>query len=273
MMRGKGIISLLMAVAALCLLSAPARAFQKNERESSLSCNDNWGDRRLVANCNIKEQTLSARSLVNVDARQNGGVSIKGWDRGDILMRARIIARALTEEEARALADQIRIDTGSQIRAEGPQARRDSYWDVSYEIFVPRQTDLTLETYNGGIGITEVRGRINFTALNGGVSLRRLGGSVNGRTTNGGINVDLTGDRWDGEGINVETTNGGVNIYIPDGYNAHLETGTVNGGLDVGIPLVLQGRITHDISVNLGNGGPTVRVSTTNGGVRIKRKE
>jgi DUF4097 and DUF4098 domain-containing protein YvlB len=93
---------------------------------------------------------------------------------------------------------------------------------------------------------------------------------VHGETTNGGVNVELSGDRWDGEELNVRTTNGGVNVSLPDNYSAHLETGTVNGNISVDFPITVQGRITRELSVNLGSGGPTIRAMTTNGGVRVR---
>jgi DUF4097 and DUF4098 domain-containing protein YvlB len=136
---------------------------------------------------------------------------------------------------------------------------------------VPRRSDLSLEAHNGGIAIADVNGRIDFTALNGGVVLRRVGGSVHGSTTNGGIVVDLAGDRWDGETLDVRTTNGGIVISVPENYSAHLETGTVNGGLSIDFPVTVQGKISRELAVNLGSGGPTVRAMTTNGGVRIRR--
>jgi DUF4097 and DUF4098 domain-containing protein YvlB len=83
--------------------------------------------------------------------------------------------------------------------------------------------------------------------------------------------VELTGDRWDGETLDVKTTNGGIVMTIPENYSAHLETGTVNGGLSIDFPVTVQGRITRELAVNLGSGGATVRATTTNGGVRIKR--
>jgi hypothetical protein len=60
-------------------------------------------------------------------------------------------------------------------------------------------------------------------------------------------------------------------MSVPENYSAHLETGTVNGHLSVDFPVTVQGRITRELAVNLGSGGPTVRAMTTNGGVRIKR--
>lgn len=138
-------------------------------------------------------------------------------------------------------------------------------------LFAPWRSDLSLETYNGGISISDISGRIEFTGHNGGVSLKRVAGSVRGGTTNGGLSVELAGDRWDGETLDVKTTNGGIVVAVPENYSAHLEAGTVNGSLSIDFPVTVQGRITRELAVNLGAGGPTVRAMTTNGGVRIKR--
>lgn len=148
---------------------------------------------------------------------------------------------------------------------------RNHNWSVSYEIFAPRQSDLNLKTHNGGIHLADLRGNIDFDALNGGVTLQRLAGDVHGHTTNGGLHVELAGNRWDGQGMNVDTTNGGVKMDIPSSYSAHIETSTVNGGVDVEFPVTVKGRIDKNLSFDIGSGGPTVRVTTTNGGVRIRK--
>jgi len=241
-----------------------------------MQCHDSMTSDRLQTHCEIKEQTLPAGGVVTVDAKRNGGVSIKGWDRNEILVRSRLQTAAPTQAQADELANQIRIETaGLRIHAEGPEARDDFQWFVSYEIFVPRRTDLSLEAHNGGISIADVQGKIDFKTANGGVVLRGVGGSVRGATTNGGVHVELSGNRWNGEVLDVKTTNGGVNLSMPDNYSAHLETGTVNGNISidfpVNVPLTDRGRMPKDITVDLGSGGPTVRAMTTNGGVRVKR--
>jgi DUF4097 and DUF4098 domain-containing protein YvlB len=158
-----------------------------------------------------------------------------------------------------------------KISAHGPESHHDYYWSVSFEIFVPRRSDLSLEAHNGGISIADVHGKLEFSAVNGGVVLKRVGGSVRGGTTNGGLVVELNGDRWDGEELDVKTTNGGIVMSVPENYSAHLETGTVNGNLSIDFPVTVQGKITRELAVNLGSGGPTIRAMTTNGGVRVKR--
>ncbi len=242
-------------------------------QKGEMKCGDNWQNYRLTSHCEIKEQTLAAvRGTLSVDARQNGGIIIRGWDRGDMLLRMRVQAAAQTQAEADELARQISVETGGgQIRAEGPEFDRNHFWDVSYEIFVPRHSDLSLESYNGGISISDVSGHIEFEAHNGGVSLRNLAGDVRGSTVNGGLSVTLAGARWEGGGLDVETTNGGISLRIPDNYSAHLETGTVNGGFTFSLPVTLQGRLsTKHVSLDLGSGGANVRVETTNGGVVVK---
>jgi len=256
----------------LAVTGVMVSAQTEKDKKGSLGCRDNWYNDRLVGHCEMREQTLASSGAIAVDGKQNGGISIKGWDRGDVLIRARIQTAAMTQSEADDLAKQIRIETSSsKIYADGPARRKDYQWDVSYEIFVPRRSDLSLETHNGGIAINEVHGRIDFTALNGGVILRKVGGTVHGSTTNGGLVIDLDGDRWDGEELDVSTTNGGIIMSIPDNYSAHLVTGTVNGGLNIEFPVTVQGRISRELAVNLGSGGATVRAMTTNGGVKIRR--
>jgi len=246
----------------------------QEKAKGSLTCRDNnWYGNRLVGNCEIREQTLApSGGPISIDGRQNGGVAVKGWDNSQILIRAQIQTGAPNAGEAEQLARQVKIETGgNKIYASGPENQKDYHWSVSYEVFVPRRSDLSLETHNGGISISEVNGRIDFNALNGGVVLRKCGGSVHGTTTNGGLVVELAGDHWDGETLDVRTTNGGVSMAVPENYSAHLQTGTVNGSISVDFPITVQGSLTKELAVNLGSGGATVKAMTTNGGVRIKR--
>ncbi len=139
------------------------------------------------------------------------------------------------------------------------------------KIFLPHQTAFDATTHNGGIHIQDVKGAITFHTTNGGVHLARIAGNVTGRTTNGGLHVELTGDRWDGSGLDVQTTNGGVVLRVPSSYSAHVETSTVNGGMSIDFPVTVQGHITKEMSFDIGGGGPTIHVATTNGGVKIQK--
>jgi hypothetical protein len=223
--------------------------------------------------CEVRESTLPAGAL-NVDAGQNGGVSVEAWDRNDIRVRAIVRGSAREQSRARDIAGQVQVNAGGgRVYATGPDLNRREWWSVSYRINVPRRNDLDLSATNGGITIVGVSGNLRFDTTNGGVKLQNVGGRVTGETRNGGLNVVLTGTRWDGEGLDVETSNGGVTVEIPQNYNAEFETRTVNGGLNIDFPITVQGELTsrRGITTTLGSGGPPVRVRTTNGGVRVRR--
>jgi DUF4097 and DUF4098 domain-containing protein YvlB len=95
---------------------------------------------------------------------------------------------------------------------------------------------------------------------------------VHGGTTNGSVGVELSGDRWNGQGLDLRTTNGSVRLTLPSNYSAHLTTGTVNGGMNIDFPITLQGRINREISTDIGQGGAPIRVVTTNGGVSVRKR-
>jgi DUF4097 and DUF4098 domain-containing protein YvlB len=233
--------------------------------------NYNYSNGDKITYRETREVNAPAGSVVNVDARRNGGIRVKGENRSDVLVRACIQALGNSDEEARGVAKNIRIETGSTIRAEG--AGEESNWSVSYEILVPRSTNLNLSTYNGGISISSVEGAIEFEAHNGGVNLSDVAGSVKGKTTNGGVNVSLSGGGWRGSGLDVETTNGGVHLSIPETYAARIETGTVNGGFksDIsGLNVEPEERARGKrITTDLNGGGAPIRIVTTNGGIKI----
>ena len=217
-----------------------------------------------------------AAGPLTVDAGRNGGIRVEGWDRNEIHVRAIVTAaRAQRRRRQAAGVRASRSSTGGgRVSSTGPSTGRREWWSVSYRISVPRRTDLDLSANNGGITIACVNGTIRFDTTNGGVRLSDLSGDVRGETRNGGLTVQLGGQRWDGAGLDVETTNGGVTLAIPDGYNAELTTGTVNGGFRTDFPMTIQGELSprRGLSTTLGSGGPPVRVRTTNGGLRINRR-
>ena len=273
---------ILFSVTALAVLAGTVLTPAQTRSFEPLSCDDVRGDRDRPFHCEIREETLTSRTI-DVDASPNGGIRVQGTTGSSARVRMRVVAVAESETRAREIVAQVRlVSDGGRVSADGPELRgtrrngRGERWDASFEVQAPQDTQLTLTTANGGIAIHDFRGRADFRATNGGVSLNGVGGEIRGRTTNGGINIDLTGTRWDGAGLDVETTNGGVRMRVPASFNAVLETGTVNGGLDIDFPVTLQGRLpggrNRRLTTTLGDGGARLRVVTTNGGVSIARR-
>ncbi len=270
-------IATLIAVAALTFPVATVRA-QDSDEEWLDDCRDDaWRDSR-ARHCEVRELGLKGAvrgGPLVAEPGMNGGVEIVGWDRDSVAISARIQVNARTEDDAQAVAKDIRIEAaGRSIRAIGPSAmgRRQS-WSVTFVVYVPRRTDLTLATHNGPLCVIGVSGQMDLSTQNGPLSLEGVGGDVRARAQNGPLTVRLIGARWDGAGLDAETMNGPAVLRIPEGYNAKVDFGTVNGPMDVGFPLTvtINGRVTDRISTTLGSGGPPVRVVTTNGPMSVRR--
>lgn len=238
------------------------------------NCEDRGGHWGEAHACQMRHTTFALPSGHLTVETTNGGIDVIGEDRPDVALEARVQTWAASESEANQLLNDVVIDTtNGEVRDRGPHSHlfgREGY-SVDYHLHVPRHLAAEVHTMNGGIDLTRLDGAIRFETTNGGVNLDQLAGDVSGTTVNGGLDVALAGDRWEGAGLHAETTNGGVDLRIPDHYSAHLETGTVNGGISVGFPVTVQGEIKNHLDTNLGSGGPTVHVQTVNGGVSISR--
>ena len=239
------------------------------------NCRNNWGDDRGHA-CEVREVPvrLTGRAI-EIDGRQNGSIRVQGWDGSDVKVTARLQANAENDAAAQALLKDIRVTSdGRRVSAQGPNSDRGyrSGWSASYVVMVPRNFDLSLDAYNGSLGVSGVSGRLELSTHNGSVSLSDVGGDVRARTQNGSLNVQLAGSSWSGTGLDAVTQNGSVRLAVPASYAATLETGTVNGRINTDIPITVQGRISRQLSVPLNGGGRTIRAMTTNGSVNISRR-
>lgn len=261
----------LCCVSLLFVICGAQAAFAQND---SGFCSETWSNGRSSVK-DLRETKIPASNLLTVDGKRNGGIRVVGENRSDVLVRACVQTWAKDDAAANALTKQIRIETNSFVRAEG--ANDETGWGVSYEIHVPRSSNLKLTTQNGGISINSVEGNLDFETRNGGIKLDDVAGSVKGRTMNGGVRVKLAGNRWQGSGLDVETTNGGVQLSMPETYAARIETGTTNGGFKSDFDALRVERDGNNrwnrssrVASDLNGGGATVRVMTRNGGVKIE---
>jgi hypothetical protein len=193
-------------------------------------------------------------------------MAVIGSDRKDSRVIYRVRAGASTEEEARELAKEVRLEVANGVlRPRGPSITSERSWCVEVKAWVPRTSDVSLSTKNGPIAIRQVSGTMDIQSVNGPVSLMDLGGAVMVRVQNGPLAIDLGGSKWTGAGLDAEAQNGPVDLRLPKSYSARLETGTTNGPIDIDYPLQFQGQVRGHFTTTIGSGGPMVRVVTENG--------
>ena len=253
----------------------PLVAQMRDNTEKKLTCANGGYDSDGARHCDIREQSLPSIGRLTIDSGPNGGTTVKGWLRSDVLVRARVDASGETEAAAGILASRVMIDSsGGQVHATGPESMDRSHWSVSYEIFVPQVTDVTVKTRNGGINISDVRGQLHFEAVNGGVHLSRVAGEVTGGTVNGGIDVELAGAILDARQMELSTHNGGITVAMPAQYSAHIQAETGMGRIQSDFPLPPNGNgRDRKLDLSLGAGGPPIHLTTGNGSIRLKRSD
>jgi len=224
----------------------------------------------------------------------NGSITIAGAEVTDCNLTATIIAHAVTEEDAREVAEQTKVKLvpfGDRLTAkiEKPTYMRNRSVSVNLNVILPNKTSLELNTHNGGIKITDITGEVDASTHNGGVTATQIAGSTKLETHNGGITCkEISGDaqlRTHNGGIkvyyseaakpacdvSVVTHNGGVEFVAPPNFSAAVNVSTHNGSIKTDIPITVTGKVSKGkLTGTIGTGEGKLHLETHNGSIRIK---
>ncbi|HEV7923672.1 MAG TPA: DUF4097 family beta strand repeat-containing protein [Thermoanaerobaculia bacterium] len=220
-------------------------------------------------------------SLVNV----NGKITITSWDQPRVRLQAEKYVESRDDEAAEKAMQELRIEvkaTAKGISIETRQPNRGAggllealFGDninmgVRYELTVPRSVNLNVENTNGSVHVSELSGRLDLETTNGRIEVARCSGSVNAGTTNGAIHAELL-QVASGASMHLETTNGGISLAIPSNLGASIEAGTTNGSVTTDVPITTTRFEKHSLRGTMNGGGPSIRLSTTNGSIKIAK--
>src|SRR6267154_1349044 len=206
---------------------------------------------------------LNANGRVSIE-NINGGVRISVWDQNEVKVDA--VKRAYTKEkleeakvDVNASADSVRIRTEyperNQSFSDGESRRHNNPATVEYSLTIPRKARIdSADLVNGSLDIEGVEGDVKLSTVNGGVeaTITRLEES---KTTS------------------LNSVNGSIVLTIPSDSNAQVKANTIHGSItnDFGLQVNDGEYVGHDLSGQIGNGGPRIRLSNVNGSIAIKR--
>jgi len=194
--------------------------------------------------------------------------------------------------------DGVRItehQTGDRVELE-VRVPRTSNWfhtgnrSLRVELRVPREIVASIRTGDGSItadglaGAVRLKtgdGRIEANGMDGSLTAETGDGSIrikgrldvmNIRTGDGSIEADLSSGSKMASAWDVQTGDGHVTLRLPEGFAADLDVHTNDGHVDVGLPVTMQGAIRdREVRGKLNGGGPSLRVRTGDGGIRLAR--
>lgn len=224
--------------------------------------------------CETRDVTLPAPATgtaLTIDARLNGGISVRAWAGTTVQVRALVLGRAATPEAAKALVAAVQVATQNNlVRAARTNEALDG-WSVDYEVLVPAQTDVVLKATNGSLSIEGVSGKIRLETTNGSLALRTINGDVRAQTTNGSASIVLAGPGWAGPGLEVTTVNGSINWQLPAVYAGTLLARTTRGKISAELNTKRKSVLPHNLAATLGKGGAQLKVSTVNGSIVVQQ--
>ena len=233
------------------------------------------------------DRTLTVNGTVNLDLTTGSGeVMVKTGGANQVVIRGRVTSSDWWGGNPEAAVRSVEanppiVQTGNSIRI-GYNIPEDAkhHVAISYEITLPADTALQINTGSGDISVEEVRGTAKLHTGSGSIHARDLGkdsrletgsGSIHAdsvaapmfaSTGSGSIQADLTGSgdveaHTGSGGVDVRGVNGGLRARTGSGHiNA---AGNVKGPWEIhagsgGIKMALGSSGGFDLSVHTGSG-------------------
>ncbi len=200
----------------------------------------------------VQQQAPLAPGSTVIAKTRFGSVTITGADVTDCNVVAQIRVQAPTEEEAREIAEQVEIKlelVGQTltVKAEKPPKKRRRSISISYNITVPKQTNVECGSSYGAIKLSNIDGDVKGKTSSGSISAENIQGSAQLETSYGPVTCkNITGDN-----IQLESSSGSI--------RAENVVGSVNLNTS-------YGSITcDDIS------GGDVKLKTSSGNIKLSK--
>jgi hypothetical protein len=259
--------------------------------------------RELVETRTLRETvSLSPDEQLIVD-NLYGSIKITGYQGSEVRVVAVETASARSRERLERARREVSLEikrtaAGVVICADGPfrdpddctewlrHSRHDPDYKVSYELDlqVPRDLRLEVQTVEGDIRISGVRGKFDVHGVNGGIKMSEIVGSGHARTVNGPVRVSFLENP--GEDSEFKTVNGKIDVEFQAGLSADLSFKTMNGDVLTDFeyellppsPTVRKSDLGKTIwqinprsGIRIASGGPHFDFENINGDILIRR--
>ncbi len=279
-------VMLVAAAALLAIAAAPARA-------------DQWN----------KVYKLTGTPDVRVETN-DAAIEVNSGNANEVAVRVLTSGYAISPDEVRIERE---VQNGNHVEIEVRVPRTRWSWgatnrSVHIELTVPRTANLNLhsgdghirahgvtgelqlETGDGSIEVTDLRGTVRLHTGDGHIEGSALDGSLDASTNDGHLRIrgrfdalrletgdgSITADVLPGSKMSnnwsIHTGDGSVTVRLADGLAADIEAHTGDGSISSQLPLMVSGILgQRDLRGKLGGGGPTLQIRTGDGSIRLER--
>jgi DUF4097 and DUF4098 domain-containing protein YvlB len=206
----------------------------------------------------------------------NGRITIEAIDGSEIQVSATRVAKAATEEAAKAAAEKVQINekvSADRVELDSTAGQNSGFMSTSsqhvdYDVKVPRSIHLSIKATNSKVDVKSVTGTLRIEAVNGEIVVDGAEQGADINTVNGRVVLNMA--KIGADGARVKTVNGEIEVGVPTGGKATIAARVSNGAVEVqGLELKTSEKSYRRLDATLGGGGPEIRLDTTNGVIKI----
>jgi DUF4097 and DUF4098 domain-containing protein YvlB len=125
-----------------------------------------------------------------------------------------------------------------------------------------------LDTSGGSIRVGEVAGDLAAKTSGGSIRIDGVRGRVDASTSGGSVKARLTAQPT--QDCRLSTSGGTVTLYIDPSMALDIDAHSSSGGVRSDVPIEGQTRGKRRLKGSINGGGPTMRLHSSGGGVRIR---
>ncbi len=205
-----------------------------------------------------------------------GSITITGADVTDCNGTAEICVKAPTEQEAQEITGKVKVNLIPQgktmtFKVEKPHLKHNRSISISYNITVPRQTNLQLESDVGEICISHISGKIEAETDVGKITCEEISGDIDLATDVGEVKVVYCETAPALRNANIETDVGSIDFTAPADLSATVDAKTDVGSIKTELPITVTGTIGKSLQGTIGDGKSKINLRTDVGSIKIRQ--
>src|SRR5215207_7412378 len=252
---------------------------------------------KLLTRTSTRRETrrFSYGGTVTLIAAPRGSITIEGWSRNEVELRADIELKGPTEADLDQLAavnnfvfdEDLNhlsvLTTGTHDRTfmkrsakNFPKKLLNLPWKIDYRLRVPFNTDLEINAGHGDVKLSGVEGALRINATESETALTLTGGAVSTTVTAGAVTLTIPSRTWRGSGADIRIASGPINVELPAGFSGYIDAEVLRTGKIVNTYEGLASRekpgITErTVRARAGAGGAFFKFTVGDGTVNIRK--
>ncbi len=204
-----------------------------------------------------------------------GSITVTGADVTDCNVTAEITVKAETKEEARKLAEQVKIEarpSGDKliVKVSKPADLKKRKLEVKFKIVAPKQLKLDCSVNVGNVSISEMNSRIKVSGNVGSIFCKQVIGDIDLTSNVGSVEVEYADAAPAACNATIMTNVGSIEFVAPAQLSAQVNASTNVGSVKTDKPITVVGKVGKSVNGTIGAAEGRVRLKTNVGSIRIK---